>query len=270
MGFLLSLINILSCHFTLARIFTLAFPNIFLTNPFQLMKKLVAILIVLFSITALKAQEIQLLYDFNKDHMYLTSTVQMFKPDKWGTTFFFIDMNYDAKNAKTVSLAYWELARAFNLGDSKFAAHVEYNGGLGQYNTSQGYAGYSINNAWLGGLEYNMHNTDFTKGLSLIAMYKYIKDKNDASFQLTTVWFMHMLNKKISFTGFADFWREDNTFFHEDAPSTETKYVFLTQPQIWYNFTSNISLGSEIDFNYNFGGVEGFSLNPTVAAKWTF
>ncbi|MFZ4545998.1 MAG: DUF5020 family protein [Bacteroidales bacterium] len=233
------------------------------------MKKLISAFIVFFGIVSVKAQEVQLLYDFGEDHDYLTSTVQMFKPDKWGSTFFFIDMNYDTKNASTVSLAYWEIARGLKLGDSKFAAHVEYNGGLLQVNSTPANIAYSINSSWLGGLEYNMHNAGFTKGLTLMAMYKYIKDKNDISFQLTAVWYMHMLNKKLSFNGFADFWREDNTFYNNDGIA-ETKYVFLTQPQIWYNFTSNISLGSEIDFNYNFSGVDGFRVNPTVAAKWTF
>jgi hypothetical protein len=80
---------------------------------------------------------------------------------------------------------------------------------------------------------------------------------------------MHMLNKKVSFTGFADFWREDNTF-QDGETVTDTKYVFLTEPQIWYNFTENISIGSEIELSSNFGGNNGFMVNPTLAAKWNF
>jgi hypothetical protein len=235
------------------------------------MKRLFTILIVLVLAASVKAQDVQLFYDFGKDHKYITSTVEMFKPDKWGSTFFFIDMNYDADNAKTVSLAYWEIARAIKLGKSPLSAHVEYNGGLGQYKiATDNYGGYSINNAWLVGLQYDINNADFTKGITFQAMYKYIKDKNDASFQITTVWYMKMLNKKVTFSGFADFWREDNTFFNDDETTTDTKYVFLTQPQIWFNATENISVGSEIDFNYNFGGVEGFVVNPMLGAKWTF
>jgi len=231
------------------------------------MKKTVAAMLVLYAVTSVQAQNVQLFYDFGKDHKYITSTVEMFKPDKWGSTFFFIDMNYDADNAKTVSTAYWEIARALKLGSSKFSAHVEYNGGLGQYYSNPGYAGFSINNAWLAGLEYGINNADFTKGITFMTLYKYIKDKEDASFQLTTVWYLHMLNKKLSFTGFADFWKETNTYF---GSTTETDFVFLTQPQIWYHFTPNISLGTEIDFNYNFSGVEGFIVNPMLGAKWTF
>ncbi|HYX09999.1 MAG TPA: DUF5020 family protein, partial [Bacteroidales bacterium] len=54
------------------------------------MKKiLIVCLLGLFYLVA-GAQNIQLHYDFGKDRKYLTSTVEMFKPDQWGSTFFFI------------------------------------------------------------------------------------------------------------------------------------------------------------------------------------
>jgi hypothetical protein len=236
------------------------------------MKKLLTILFVLLVSAFVQAQNVQLFYDFGKDHQYITSTVEMFKPDKWGSTFFFIDMNYDADNANTVSLAYWEIARAIKLGKSPLALHAEFNGGFGQwYDEGDSlYKGYAINNAWLAGLEYSINSSDFSRGVTFQAMYKYIRDKNNASFQLTTVWYLNLLARKVKFNGFADFWREDNTFFNDDGTTSDSKYVFLSQPQIWYNFTENISLGTEIDFNYNFGGAKGFVVNPMLGAKWTF
>lgn len=237
------------------------------------MKKPVAILIMLFFVAALQAQNLQVHYDFGKDREYITTTVEMFKPDKWGSTFFFVDMNYDTKLGKSVSLAYWEIARGINLGKSPFAAHVEYNGGFGQFKATPFNGAFAINDAWLAGVDYNINNADFTKGITFQVLYKYIKDKQDASFQLTTVWYMHMLNKKLSFTGFADFWREDNTFTTTEGNTvaeTKTKYVFLTEPQIWFNFTENLSIGSEIEISSNFGGNEGFMINPTLAGKWKF
>jgi len=237
------------------------------------MKKTVAILIVLFAVAYVKAQNLQVHYDFGENRKLVTTTVEMFKPDKWGSTFFFIDMNYDADNGKTVSLAYWEIARGITLGKSKFAAHIEYNGGFGQFNMGTSYGAYQINDAWLTGLDYNLNNADFTRGISFQVLYKYIRDKQDAAFQLTTVWYMHMLNKKLTFDGFADFWREDNTFSTTEGNTvseTKTKYVFLTEPQIWYNVTENLSFGSEVEMSVNFSGNEGFMINPTLAGKWKF
>lgn len=216
-----------------------------------------------------KAQNIQLHYDLGKDRQYLTSTVEMFKPDSLGSTFFFIDMDYGAGDIKGVSLAYWEIARALKFWRGPFAAHLEYNGGFLQYRVDGTSYAAQIENAYLAGVEYNYNNADFSKGLTLMVLYKNIQGKHDASFQLTGVWYMNFLNNRLSFNGFADFWREDFVFT-ENGVDTKTKYVFMTEPQIWYNFNNHLSAGSEIELSNNFSGVKGFQVNPTLGIKWTF
>ena len=57
-----------------------------------------------------------------------------------------------------------------------------------------------------------MDAKDFSKGFTLQVLYKYIRGKHDLSFQLTGVWYWNLFNEKLSFTGFADFWREDMVF----------------------------------------------------------
>ena len=89
------------------------------------MKKLLFSLLGLLMTFTLFAQNLQLHYDFGKDRKHLTSTVEMFKPDKWGSTFFFVDMDYGVGNVKGVSLAYFEIARSFNIGKGPLAAHIE-------------------------------------------------------------------------------------------------------------------------------------------------
>lgn len=233
------------------------------------MKRKYLVVLLLVITTGAYAQNLQLHYDFGKDRKYFTTTVEMFKPDKWGSTFFFIDMDYNVGDVKGVSMAYWEIARGFNLGKGPIAAHLEYNGGFGQYYTPDYFGAYQINDSWLGGLEYNFNNAEFTRGFTLQVLYKYIRDKHDASFQLTGVWYLHMLRKRLTFSGFADFWREDG-YFTDGNSITETSYVFQSEPQLWFNFTENISLGSELEIDYNFATVKGFRINPTLGAKWTF
>jgi hypothetical protein len=211
------------------------------------------------------AQNIQLLYNTGKDHNNLTSTVEMFKPDKLGNTFFFIDFSYGAGEVEGVSSAYWEIARAFTIAKSPFGFHVEYNGGIGQWKNGEATGAFTINNAWLTGLEYGIHSEDFSKGITFQVLYKYIQDKNNAAFQLTLVWYLHAFDYKLSFNGFADFWREDNMF-----GTTETKYVFMTQPQLWYNFNKKFSAGTEIQLSSNFGGVQDFDIMPSAAVRYTF
>ncbi|MFA5329165.1 MAG: DUF5020 family protein [Prolixibacteraceae bacterium] len=230
-----------------------------------MMKKLLLIFIA--GILALSAysQNIQLHYDMGKDRDYLTSTVEMFRPDKTGNTFFFIDMDYGSTDVKnSASLAYFEIARCFKLGKTPFSWHAEYNGGFGQWKKEDASGAYSISNAWLTGIDYSWNASDFSKGFSLKALYKNIANTMDSKpngFQLTAVWYLDFANGKLRFDGFADFWREKTGFGN---------YIFLAEPQIWYNVTKKFAIGSEVEISSNFAGHDGFMVNPTVAVKYTF
>lgn len=239
------------------------------------MKKLVLILFVTLLAFGTYAQNIQTHYDMGKDRGYLTTTVEMFRPDKTGNTFFFIDFDYGVGDVEGVSLAYFEIARCFKLGKSPFSWHGEYNGGFGQWKAAEFGGAYQINDAWLTGVDYSWNAADFSKGYSLKALYKNIRGKHDASFQLTGVWYVNFANSKMSFTGFADFWREDNVFKIGETTSGDpifetTKFVFLAEPQLWYNFNKNFAAGGEVEVASNFALHKGLKACPTVALKYTF
>lgn len=217
---------------------------------------------------SLAGQNVQLHYDFGEDRKYLTSTVEMFKPDKWGSTFYFIDMDYGiSDNLQGVNMAYWEIARGLEFWESPFEIHMEYNGGFGQYEAKPYTGAYQINDAWLAGGHYTFSNEDFSKFFTLQAMYKYIRDVEDLSFQITGVWELNYFDGKVTFAGFADFWKEPLDFDNDGIDDAD--YVFQAEPQLWYNFDQHLSLGTEIEFANNFVK-EGFQINPTLAAKWTF
>ena len=55
-----------------------------------------------------------------------------------------------------------------------------------------------------------------------------------------------------------------------DGNESEAEYIFLAEPQFWYNVTKKFALGSEIEIGNNFAGVEGLRVNPTIAAKYIF
>ncbi len=224
---------------------------------------LLAILFAAFFVTA-QSQNVQVHYDLGENRNFFTTTVEMFKPDSWGSTFFFIDMDYssDARNVSNgVSLAYWEIARSFKWNENqKFQPRAEYNGGvlkLDGVNTPF----IPIENAWLAGVERTFASADFSKILTLQANYKHIQEKEDASFQLTAVWTIQMLEGKLTFNGFADFWKEEMYW--------GSKYRFLSEPQLWYNASKNLSLGSEIELSNNFVANE-FKVMPTLGLKYTF
>lgn len=226
------------------------------------MKRISLILAMVAFATITFAQNLQLHYDFGEDRKMLTSTVEMFKPDAYGSTFFFIDMDYQDTG---ISGAYWEIARELKFWEGPISAHVEYNGGL--TNTM------SFNNSYLLGGTYSYNNEDFSKGFSLSASYKYIQKLGDPhNFQLTAVWYMNFFDGKILFSGFADFWKEStvvsNDFFVTD--SQDIDFIFITEPQVWYNFNKHFAAGTEIEISNNFGGNAGFMVNPTLGVKYNF
>jgi len=235
------------------------------------MKKVLVVLLVLSALTVKAQTNLQLHYDLGQGRNYFTSTLEMFKPDDWGNTFFFVDIDYNSAVGNHPSLAYMEIARCLKFWNGPLSAHVEYNGGL----LSSGSTYYPINNAWLAGVDYGWHNKSFTKFLNFKVLYKYIQGKNPASFQLTGVWNLNYFNNKLTVSGFADFWREDNMNFTDGMGNvlttpTNTSFVFISEPQFWYNISKHLSVGSEIEVASNFGTVNGLKVCPTLAAKWNF
>lgn len=68
-----------------------------------------------FAMSAMAQLNLQLHYDLGRalynsldGRPWVTTTVEMFKADKWGSTYFFVDMDYTDKG---VDCAYWEISR---------------------------------------------------------------------------------------------------------------------------------------------------------------
>lgn len=199
--------------------------------------------------------------DFSKN--YFTTTFEMFKPDKWGSTFMFVDLDLNLSRGN-IGLAYMEIARDIKLGKCPIMAHAEFNGGLG--------SGFSIPNAYLAGASYatNLGGVN----LSTYLAYKYHafeRVSNDV--QWTITWGTNLCNNKITISGFLDIWTE-NKDRSKVKTTDDKKIVLLTEPQFWYNVNENLSLGTEIEISSNFLKDSQFKdkafVNPTIAAKWNF
>lgn len=223
----------------------------------------------------LKAQtNIQEMYDFGRGHF--TTTLEMFKADNWGSTFFFTDI-YHPSDIPMPTGYYTEISRSLNFwGESalkNLSLHVEWNGG--QFAT----------NAWLFGVDYFFHNNDFTNTLTLSLMYKEIRGglipSSNVPLQFTAVWGMKDLFnvEGLTFSGFLDMWWE-NTAWPLNGNST---FVILSEPQIWYNVgqhfdCENLYVGGEVELAYNFAGGcmtdfsknKGFTWAPCLGVKWIF
>lgn len=221
------------------------------------------------------AQDLQLHYDFGRN-MYsneedgrqkMTATFEQFKAGKYGSWYYFVDMDFNRKGAIS---AYTEVSREVYLNDKGLAAHIEYDGGLSNY--------MSFQSAGLVGPAWNGHNEDFSTTYSVQLMYKHFfkggGHRAYASAQLTGVWSTTFANKALTFSGFIDFWRGEKFNNHGQL-------VVLTEPQLWYNLNTlpgledaSLSIGTEWEisnnFIYNPVNDKTFFVNPTIALKWSF
>lgn len=269
------------------------------------MKKLFLLAAAAISMTAGAQVNIQLHYDFGRNlypnaesnRQLFTTTVEMFKADRLGSTYFFVDMDYSGNNRVynldgTVNEdagvrgnigAYWEVGRDFTFAKVKntnhsFSAHIEYDGGLSQV------AG-AFQQAVLVGPAWSWHNADFKKTFTLQVMYKQFINSTDKygirahdahpSFQITPIWNITFANDLCTFSGFADLWYGWTSNFD---PDQKKGLVFLTEPQFWFHVvnkgkTSNrLSVGTEVEISNNFVYAadlsQTFFVNPTIALKW--
>lgn len=244
------------------------------------MKKIAFLLFAIIATATGHAQNVQLLYDLGNPlygkldgRAAVTTTVEMFKPDKWGSTYLFTDMDYYSDG---VGGAYWEIYREFNISRNKqWALHIEYNGGLSTIKNKD--VASRFQHAALFGGAWNWAGDNGLKTFSAELMYKqYFKGQGRgaySSFQATIAWgntFAHGLG---TFSGFADLWYDDAVNGH---------LIFNSEPQIWFNFNAlrgwediNLSIGSEVRISNNFvyddhGRCNKFYVIPTLGVKWTF
>lgn len=219
--------------------------------------------------TPLTDTNLQLFWDFGQDRQYVTSTYEMFHSDSWGNTFFFADVDYNFRNADNKKIgpsgAYTEIARCLNFWqDSKLGGlsiQLEYNGGLGSM-----FGGYTVNNAFLAGLNYFMHSEDFKNTLNLEVLFKkFVGMDQKVPMQFTAVWGCQDLfgAPGLRFSGFADVWWEGDAC------------VVISEPQLWYSLGQhfgcpNFNLGGEVEISNNFAGTAGWKVRPCLGLKWVF
>lgn len=227
------------------------------------MKKFYVLFLIFLSYN-LFGQNLQLHYDFGENRHFFTSTLEMFKPDDYGATFWFVDIDYDSPT-NTASMAYWEIARYFTLpffcnnrALNQLSATIQYNDGL--------CSSFSFGNVWLGGFSLPVDLKIIT--LNTDILYRKAESQQ-GNFQLTFVWFKSFCNDKLIFTGFLDIWGQDN--FDGDGDGNEAQIVWLTEPQLWLNISEHLAVGGEVEISRNFiAGGSDLQIMPTLGMKWEF
>lgn len=240
-----------------------------------------------FGLVANAQTNLQTFYDFGKDRQYVTTTFEMFKGDKWGNTFFFIDhyyankAQYDAGAAGNMNGTYYEIERCLNFWqDTKLAPlslELEYDGGS---------FGSSV---FCAGLNYFMHSADFSRTFNIALLYtkNFGYDTTSCPIKLSGVWGIQdfLGVNGLRFSGFIDVWGINRTWDKNgylflgnpgQVVGESTKFSVLTEPQLWYNVgrffgCENLNIGGEVELSYNFSGAsQGFVCNPCAGVKWIF
>ena len=235
--------------------------------------KRILILLLLFLPLALHAQNLQLHYDFGNDRRFFTATLEMFRPDTLGSTFWFLDFDFDFPgNPRSMSAAYWEIARDFYmpwfrndpvLKDLGF--HLEYNDGFTSYQDTGAMMGVaSYNSIFLTGLSYPVKIGKVVLTTQLLCRMPKGMDVPD--FQFTLIWFQPLFDNRVLLTGFLDLWSQDKVM-----DPNRKELVFQTEPQLWYMITPKIGLGGEAEISKNFpAGPQTWQVSPTLAFRWEF
>ena len=223
---------------------------------------------------------LQTFYDLGRG--YATTTLEMFKGDNWGNTFFFVDHYYatadDRDNlgaGSAINGSYFEIERCINFWqDSKLgalSAMIEYDG------ATWGAGVFCV------GANYFLHSDDFKNTFNLALLYdQHIGfGSADVPVKFSGVWGMQDLFgvSGLRFSGFIDIWGNNQKVVVDPGELIpefkDTKFSILTEPQIWYNVGNlfgceNLHVGGEIELSYNFAGNNGFMCNPCVGCKWIF
>ncbi|HEX2396262.1 MAG TPA: DUF5020 family protein, partial [Bacteroidales bacterium] len=133
------------------------------------MKRLIVLTIAL-SPVILKSQNLQLHYDFGKDRKFYTTTFEMFRPDTLGSTFWFIDFDFNFPGSpRSISAAYLEISRELyipflrkNVFFDQLTFHLEYNDGFTAYEEpDNSLTAASFNNVFLTGFSHPVKLGEF-------------------------------------------------------------------------------------------------------------
>ena len=208
---------------------------------------------LIFVVSISTGQNLQIHYDFAEDRRYFTSTLEMYKPDEKGATFWFVDFEYNQPGNKSASVGYWEFARYMNLSFMEgLSGTIQFNDGVSRWGP--------LGHVWLTGITYPVDLKTTTVSTELLYRAAYGSKSHDG--QLTFVFYVPLLNGKAHLTGYADIWTQDR--FDDECKET----AVMSQPQLWYAVSSKLYVGGEARITKNFLPKDGWQFYATFALKW--
>jgi len=244
--------------------------------------KLVAFLTMIFFGLTVKAQELQLHYDFrhsldpaNNRSNYPTLFFQYFKTLDSGSLFikpgsFMMKMQTDFKGKdNNQGNFYMQVSQSFRCWKPKIFIHLEYSGGLGI--AEPGSYGYYITNSFSAGLS---HLCSWKGGYYNFALdYRYNafeRPSHDA--MISFYWWKGLLNYKIEISGDVELWTVNKNRGDAGSSSLKGKLVLMFgEPQVWYNLNQHFALGTRINIYFHIYDIANqIQVYPSPGLKYKF
>jgi len=232
------------------------------------MKRIITIIIALLFFSPLPGQfNIQHHYDIGRQ--IFTSTPEFLFFDQLGSTFGFMDINYDDVHYSKPGAtdAYFEVARYFKtpLLNENLSATIQYNDGVILLPESDTTLFSAVNRVWMGGFSYLFPIEKLSFSTDFLARQE--EGDKGLTYQVTFVWSYQLTNHFV-LMGFMDIWNTEK----------DKTLIFQGEPQVLYNF-GKLAIGSEIKVSRNFPAAWTHSQEykenklffiPTVFIKYTF
>jgi len=144
---------------------------------------------------------------------------------------------------------YMQVSQSLRAWSPKIFLNLQYSGGLGLTDPRQ--YSYYIRNTWSLGISY-----PFQWGnawLNAVLNYKYLpytKASHDPLF--TLYWWKGLWHYKGEFSGDFSVWTENKNHGDETTKDLHGKnFYFFAEPQYWYSFLKDLSVGTKITVNYH-------------------
>jgi hypothetical protein len=238
------------------------------------MKYLLLFFLPLSSISV-RSQSLQLHYDFRHSvdpkhnaKNFPTLFFEYFKGGDSGS--FLLKTQGDFIGEKNnIGKFYTQVSHSFRFWQPKIFLQLEYSGGLGI--SEPGSYGFYLTNAFSLGLGHPFQWWGaWLNAYTCYSFSNFKKPSHDALFSF--YWWKGFFNYKLEFSGDFSLWtrnknRGDSFTMNEKGK----RFSFFGEPQLWFNASTNFSVGSKINLYYHVLVNENvFQVYPTAAIKYKF
>lgn len=159
-----------------------------------------------------------------------------------------------------------QVTQSFRAWQPKIFWQFGYSGGAGITNPKQ--YSYYITNTFVTGAEipFRWKGAFFTGILD----YRYVAYNRPTSDPIYTLyWWEGLFHYKLELAGDVNFWTENRSQgTAETIGETGKRFFFFGEPQVWFNLSKSLAIGSKIDLYYHINTIANiFQGYPTIAVK---